>query len=234
MEEGTIRRRIVDSREPWEIAEKLLESGWEREALASGDFRIIAHDGKKVGITRKTISDLLNSIAGKRDPKTGKRGKPFGVQLEEMLEVYDLKIFLFEGTWTGLTDGDKIITPSRGIEAYTWDFVWDFIRSWQDRGFTLEMTRNQGHTIRRLNRLYAYYQKPYHTGGATVKSSVGDDRVMAFPLGTRGKCAIDLLNHFGSLTAVGQAKISDLLEVNGIGRVKAEAVRIHFNKDGRK
>ena len=53
--------------------------------------------------------------------------------------------------------------------------IWNYIRRWQDKGVTLELTMNEGHTINRLNKLYALYQKPYSLSANTRKFT--DDRV---------------------------------------------------------
>jgi ERCC4-type nuclease len=56
-----------------------------------------------------------------------------------------------------------------------------------------------------------------------------DDRVMAFPRGCRGKTAEAVLGVFKSLTAVGNAEVSDLMHVDGVGEKKAQTIYDHFN-----
>lgn len=210
-----IRAKIADTAEPWEIAQKLLETGWERKRLYSGDYMFFAHDYKKVGITRKTVEDLLASI-----------GQTFAKQLEEMLDYYDIRIILLEGSWKKVTSG-SIIT-GRGTAYQTWDMVWNYLRRWQDKGFTLELTTGMGHTIDRLNKLYALYQKPYSMSASTKKFT--DDRVLAFPSGCRGKTAMDCLERFGSLREVAMRHPFQLEIVNGVGKKKAELIYSHFNR----
>lgn len=224
------RKRVADTAEPWSITSKLLELGWERQRLVSGDYKFFAHDFRKVGITRKTVSDLLSSIISRKDPYTGDAKKSFGQQLEEMLEFYDQKIILLEGSWKVIAEDDRLVS-GRGVEPYTWSFVWNFLRTWQDRGFTIEITRSEEHTIRRLNQLYAYYQKPYRTGGAV--RGVGDDRVLAFPVGCRGKTALKVLDQLGSLAAVASTPLDELLKIEDIGPTRGEKIIIHFHRDGR-
>lgn len=228
MTESKPRIRIADTREPWIIQERLIEAGWERKPLWAGDYWFFTYDFKKMGITRKTITDLLSSI-GSNNPMH--KGKKFGQHLEDMLEVYDLRIILVEGSWSQVKSSGSIVT-SRGIEYMTWDMVWDFLRTWQDKGFTLELTSNEGHTIKRLNRLYAYYQKPYHTG-AIVHHHSGDDRILAFPSGCRGKTAETILQTLGTLHMVAEASREELEQFEKISKKKASLIYNHFNSDGK-
>lgn len=227
-QEQKTRTRLADTREPWIIQEKLIETGWERKQLWTGDYMFHSYDYKKIGVTRKTVSDLLSSI-GSSNPYH--KSKKFGQHLEDMLEVYDLRIIIAEGSWSQVKSSGNLIT-TRGIEHMTWDMVWDFLRTWQDKGFTLELTSNEGHTIKRLNRLYAYYQKPYHTG-AMVHHHSGDDRILAFPSGCRGKTAEAILEAYGSIHQVAEASIDDLMQFEKVGKKKAEAIYNHFNRNGK-
>lgn len=210
-----IRKKVADTTEPWEICEKLLETGWERQKLWSADYWFFAYDYKKVGITRKEVGDLMNSI-----------GQIFSKQLEEMLDYYEIKIILLEGSWKRVTTGS--IVTSQGIRYQTWDMVWNYLRRWQDKGFTLELTTSKGHTIDRLNKLYALYQKPYSLSG--VSRGFTDDRVMAMPSGCRGKTGLRVIETLGSLKAVGNTTIEQLLDIEDIGEKRAELIFNHFNR----
>jgi len=219
-----IRTKVMDSREPGTIREKLYELGWEQRTLYSGDYFFHAHDYKKVGITRKTVNDLLGSLSGSK--VNGKRQYPLPKQLEEMLDEYGILIFILEGSWRTVSPSMNIIS-SRGIEYHTWSMVWNFLRRWQDKGFTLELTINEGHTIQRLNELYALYQKPYSLSALTKNYT--DDRVLAFPSGCRGKTAMDCLTQFGSLLDVALADPDDLMEIDGVGKKKAWLIHNYFH-----
>lgn len=208
------RQKLVDTREPEIIRQKLLTTGWEQKALWSGDYFFLSHSYQKVGITRKTVDDLMNSI-----------GEIFSKQLEEMADYFDLKIILLEGQWTKVKDS---IETSRGIRYQTWDMVWNYLRRWQDKGFTLELTSNEGHTIDRLNALYALYQKDYSLSANSKQFS--DDRVLAMPSGCRGKTGLKAIETLGSLRDVANATIEQLLTVEGIGNKKAENIYQHFNR----
>lgn len=220
------RKKVMDDREPGNIRMKLFEVGWEQGHLYTGDYWFFTHNYKKVGITRKSIDDLLGSLSGAKSPD-GKRRYPFPKQLEEMLDEYNILIIILEGSWSKVRPSEKLIS-SRGIEYHTWSMVWNFLRRWWDKGFTPELTINEGHTIQRLNELYALYQKPYSLSSASRDYT--DDRVLAFPSGCRGKTAMDCLAQFGSLTTVGLASVEDLQQVEKVGGKKAALIHNHFNK----
>ena len=207
--------KIVDSNEPGEMRMKLIETGWEQRHLSIGDYWWFTHDYKKVGVERKAIGDLLASI-----------GDKLSRQLENMLDHYDLNILLLEGSWQKVSTGELI--TARGIQYQTWTMVWNYLRRWQDKGITLELTINEGHTIHRLNELYALYQKPYSLSAGT--RDVADERVLAFPSGCRGKTGIDCLAYFGSLADIANAFPDELEEVEGIGSKRAELIYNHFHK----
>ena len=209
------RIKVVDSNEPGVMREKLLEVGWSQARLESADYWFFDIDYKKVDIERKEVNDFMASL-----------GDRLANQLEKMLDHYDTVILLLEGNWRNIA-GKEILT-SRGISYNTWAMAWNFIRSQQHKGVTLELTTSMGHTIQRVNELYAWYQRSSHTGGMSHKTFT-DDRIMAFPRGCRGKTAELVLAMFKSLVAVGNAEVSDLMHVEGVGEKKAKDIFAHFN-----
>jgi len=214
-QEQKARIKVMDANEPGEIRMKLYEVGWEQRKLAIADYWFFTHDFKKVGIERKEIGDLLNSI-----------GDKLSRQLENQLDHYDLNILLLEGSWKKVSSGE--ILTARGIQYQTWTMVWNYLRRWQDKGVTLELTISEGHTIQRLNELFALYQKPYSLSAKTKDFT--DERVLAFPSGCRGKTAMDCLEYFGSLAVIASVFPEELEEVNGVGSKKALAIYDHFHK----
>ena len=205
--------KLVDTREPSKIRLKLLEYGWQQKQMFSADFAFLTHSFQKVGITRKSTGDLLNSI-----------NEVWAKQLEEMLDYYDIKIILIEGSW-------RTITPSfvAGAGNYlTWSGIWNYLRRWQDKGFTLELTTSTGHTIKRLNELYALYQKSYSLSAMTRKFA--DDRVLAFPSGCRGKTAQQILDNGKSLADISQMTVEELKQYEKIGDKKASLIVEHFQR----
>ncbi len=220
--------KVVDSREPSEVRTRLLELGWEQKELYSADYWFFTHDYKKVGIERKEVGDLFASLSSITDEVTGqKKGSRLTTQLENMLEHYDYTILLIEGNWKQVADG-KVVS-SRGMEYFSWSMIWNYIRSRQHMGTTIELTLSLNHTVKRLNELFAWYQQPFHTGGLS-NTTYTDDRILAFPKGCRGKTAAEVLKVFKSLTAVGNADKNDFFNVPGIGDKKAELIYNHFNR----
>lgn len=214
-----IRHKLVDDREPRLIKEKLLELGWEQKRMYSADYLFYTHNMKKVGVERKSIDDLVSSL-----------GDRMSSELINLTEYCDYCILLVEGSWKMVLG--KIMS-NRGVESYLWSTIWNYIRSWQDYKITLELTTDEGHTIRRLNELYAYYQDPNHTGGIN-KKTFSDRRIMALQCGGIGeKLGQALLDKFGTIRNIANATVQDYLTVEKIGQAKAEALYAHFNKDGR-
>ena len=95
------RVREVDTAEPFEIAGKLIETGWERNHLFSGDYFFMTHSFQKCGITRKTTDDLLQSIFLGEDKAKSLGKHSFKMQLSEMLDYFDF--CNCRGLWAGTT-----------------------------------------------------------------------------------------------------------------------------------
>jgi len=206
--------KLVDTREPQELRYKLIELGWEQKILVSGDFTFITHDGLKVGITRKTIDDLSNSI-----------GENFAGQMEEMLDCYDIPIILVEGSWQPIIE--KRIHHG-GVEYPAWDLIWNWLHRWFAKGFICELTVSIEHTIHRLNVLYALYQKPYSMSAKSKRFA--DERILALPSGVRGTTGFTVLRACGSLKTVANLEVSELNTIPGVGNKKANLIWNHFNR----
>jgi ERCC4-type nuclease len=209
--------KIVDSMEPDLIRTKLLELGWKQKRLYSADYMFWTINYKKVGVERKSVSDLLNSL-----------GERLSNQLYKQLEYFDFNILLIEGSWKTVYN---TVANIRGMEFYQWSTIWNFLRTWQDRGMTIELTTSEGHTVKRLNELYAYYQKDVHAGGLKRSTISGDPRLLALQCGGIGpKLGTALMKKFGSLKAIANASASEFESVEKIGKTKALAIFNHFNK----
>lgn len=211
-----LQPKVVDCREPQEIKDKLLEVGWTTSQLLSADYFFWSHDFKKIGIERKEINDLLNSI-----------GDRLSRQLEQCFDFYDTTILLIEGSWKTVSAEDNMVS-GKGIERSTWRMVWNYLHQFKRKGLIDELTVNSGHTVKRINELYALYQKPYSLSGKSKEFE--DDRVLAFPSGCRGKTAMDCLMMFGSIDMLCKAKPEDLLHVPNVGQKKANLIWNHFHK----
>lgn len=210
-----IRLKYVDSREPDNIRMKLLEYGWNQTQMESGDYSFQSNDYKWIGITRKTVTDLIGSI-----------GDRFAYQLENMLDYYTVNIMIIEGSWSNLRP-DKVTKYNGDLSNMTWDSIWNWLHRWLAKGFVLELTTSPEHTIHRLNVLFALYQKSYSLN-AKSKDYV-DDRILAFPSGCRGKTAMSLLKGRSLKEVVSMSE--DWYKANGekIGDKKAATIWNHFN-----
>ena len=207
--------KLVDTREPEELRMKLLEVGWQQKRLWSADFAFLTHSFQRVGITRKSTPDLLGSI-----------NEIWAKQLEEMLDYYDIRIILLEGSWANIKP--SVVLGATGVSYLTWDGIWNYLRRWMDKGFSLELTTSLTHTSHRLNNLYALYQKAYSLSAMTHKFA--DDRVLSMPSGTRGKTGQKVLDELGSIQAIANAPEERLLRIEGIGQKKANLIFNHMRK----
>jgi len=207
----------MDANEPGVIRYELHKLGWQQERLYAGDYWFFTHDFKKVGIERKTVEDLLSSI-----------GDRLSRQLENCLEHYAICVLLIEGSWQKANPSQHMIT-NRGIAYQSWDMVWNYLQRFMDKGIRLQLTVNEGHTIHRLNELYALYQKSYSL--SSMSREFTDDRILALPSGCRGKTGMKVIEMLGSLKLVANAEVEQLLEIEGIGEKKAQSIYNHFNKE---
>lgn len=211
-------RKIVDVNEPEIIRTKLLETGWFQKKLYSADYMFLTINYLAVGIERKSIPDFASSL-----------GDRLSEQLYRMSEHFDISILLLEGSWQIVRDQVMVV---KGVESWGWSMVWNYLLSCQlSKGIALYFTVNEGHTIKALNELYAYFQKAVHTGGVN-RSIVGDPRLLAFQCGGIGpKIGKGLLEKFGSLKNVANATVEDYLEVEKMGKIRAQRLFDHFSKN---
>ena len=207
--------RQVDTREPWELRERLIQTGWEQDTLYSGDFRFTAHDSTAVGVTRKTHVDLLASV-----------GETFAQQLEEMLTEYPICIFLLEHSpeviWN--RQDDTLMTGNARRPRLS---VANWLHRFLAKGFILERTNSLAHTASRLNELYALYQKPYSKSANSRRFA--DERLNALPSGVRGKIGEGLLERH-SLRELANMTLEQLESEDGIGSERAYRIFKHFNR----
>lgn len=210
-------KKIVDAKEPEIIRTRLLEMGWYQQSLYTGDYAFHSINYKSIGIERKSIPDFASSL-----------GERLSEQLYRMTEHYDISILLLEGSWQIVRDNVMVV---KGIESWGWSMVWNYLLSCQlQKGIALYFTANEGHTIKAVNELYAYFQKIVHTGGIN-RSIVGDPRLLAFQCGGIGpKIGKALLSKFGSIKTVADASIEDYLGIEKMGKVRAQRLHDHLTK----
>ena len=209
--------KIVDSAEPSQIRDKLNELGWQQRRLAVGDYQWWSCQYDKVIVTRKTVSDCLNSL-----------NEHFGKQLEEILESAQIAILLIENPWKWTKDTGQLVTTYR-IEKHVKKEVLNYVHRWQAKGFILERTSSWQDTVDRLNELYALYMKPYSLSARS--KGYADERLLALPSGLRGKAGERLLNS-RSLRDIANMSSDEILsaKVDGIGKKRANLCFEHFNR----
>jgi ERCC4-type nuclease len=207
--------KLVDSREPEIIRTALKKTGWEQDTLNSADFGFFTADNRSVGIERKTVPDLINSIMSR-----------LPMQFYRQLEDYEINILMIEGRW-GM-QLNKIVTSGQ-MYNITWEAVFNFVRTWQDRGLTIEWSLDTGHTVQRLEELYQYYQKIEHSGGIDRNTS-GDSRLIALQCpGIGPKLAAVILAKYGTIQFAANADYVQLAkDIPGLGMKKAMALYNHF------
>jgi hypothetical protein len=133
---------------------------------------------------------------------------------------------MIEGSWKQLSP-DAVTKFNGELSNMTWDSIWNWLHRFLVKGFVLELTTSEQHTIHRLNALFALYQKEYSVS-AKSKDYV-DDRVLAFPSGCRGKTAISLLKGRSLKEVCSMSE--DWYKEHGlkVGDKKASTLWTHFN-----
>ena len=141
-----------------------------------------------------------------------------------MLQDYDISILMIVGPWE-MVNG-KFATNGGDVTGYTWSMVWNFLRTWQDRGVTLELCHDENHALNRICEIRSYYAKAIHTGAYVSRSSVSDQRIVALTAckGVGEKTAKDLLDKFKSLQEIVTVSQEQLSSVSGIGPKTAKKI----------
>jgi ERCC4-type nuclease len=208
--------RIVDSREHEKRRMIMLERGWVQQVLHSGDYAWLSKDQLKFGLTLKNVDDFLGS--------NGYRSELFAKQLDELLDAYDVAIFMREGsinydTATGIvlnTKGDHNIKDIR-----------NWLHRWQVKGLIIDQTYSLEETANRICELYALWQKPYSLSARSRKWA--DERVLALCSGLRGKAGQDALSNH-SIAELCMMGTRQLEELPGIGTKRALNLFNHLHR----
>ncbi len=212
--------RIVDSNEFEKRRMIMLERGWVQQRLHSGDYSWLSRNELKFGLTLKTTDDFLGS--------KGYRSDTFAKQLDEMLDTYDVVIFMREGgiSFDPATGYVLNVKGDHNIKD-----IRNWLHRWQVKGIVTEQTFSIEQTANRICELYALWQERYSFSARSRKWA--DERMLAMPSGIRGSTGQKILDHFGSLRAIAVAGKSQLTAIPGVGEKKAELVLNHFGYDHR-
>lgn len=202
----------VDSNESPFRRNFFLSRKWQQRQLNSGDYTFYTQDGSSVGIELKLMPDFISSLF-ERLPR----------QLHDMLQDYNISILMLVGPWE-MSAGQ--FTSNGNVTNYTWGMVWNFLRTWQDRGITLELCHDELHACNRICEIRSYYAKAIHTGAFINRSSCSDPRIAALTAckGMGEKTAQSLLNKFSNLEGIVLAKENDIVETPGIGPKMAKRI----------
>ena len=215
MKSGSIP--IVDSREPEEsIRVPLKLVGWQQQELETGDFSFLESGGSRVLVERKTVGQLLFDLA------SGQLSR----QLNALIAATDWPILVLEGQWVQ-TNGNLLGT------SYTWEQVWNYLQTWQDKGIRLQLTTSPTHTVRRVQELASYYAKDMHESAQRRQPGSVYLDVLCHVKGVGPAKAHRLLERFGDLGGVAIASIDGIMEVPGFPRSLATRVWLFWRNGGK-
>jgi ERCC4-type nuclease len=198
---------------------QLLIRGATKQRLDYGDIAIWAPVGGpegpvSIGIERKTISDLVNSM---------NTGRFVGHQLIGLMDSYDVVYLLVEGRYKANSDGllsvwsgNKWRIMSHGSRRFTYKEVFNFLNSMTVIcGVKILNTETIGHTAQAINSLVLWWSKPWNKHQAHLQPSKSQqvfDRIAG---------SIHLIKP-GIVHRVAK-------EITGVGWDKGREVAEHFN-----
>lgn len=196
-------------------------------------------DGEvEVGVERKKIGDLLNSIA------TGRLG---GHQLPGLLSSYHKVYLIVEGEWranpiTGIVEAPRRkgmwVDISKG-RKFRGDEVWAFLTTMENTGVIVRTTRNMTETCRMIENLERWWNKEWdkhRSHLAMHKRPMGMAAVLTTsPPSLLRRIAAELPHigvdrsrlverHFRSVVHMINAEEEEWMEVEGVGKVTAREV----------
>lgn len=199
---------VVDNREPDIIIALLLELGMdiERRTITPGDYIV----SSECGIERKTINDFINSVFN---------GRVFD-QVSRLLEVYEKPILILEG------DVEEELEKRDNPRSF-WGAL---LKLQSDMGITVLSTPSILHTSNLLYTLSKRLQKKnkknitiQHKPRLLTQKDLQIYVVSSLP-NIGEEIAERLLNYFGTVREVFLADTSDLIKVEGVGKIKAEKI----------
>lgn len=200
---------IVDNREPDIIIALLMELGIEveRRTITPGDYIV----SSECGIERKTVNDFVNSVFN---------GRVFE-QVSRLHEVYSKPILILEG------DFEYELEQRDNPRAF-WGAL---LKIQADMGIPVISTPSILHTSNLLYTLAKRLQKKnknniviQHKPKLLTLKDWQIYVVSSLP-NIGEETAEKLLNHFGSVREVFSANTTNLIKVEGIGKIKAEKIR---------
>lgn len=136
----------------------------------------------QIGVERKRIRDLVNSIAS---------GRLAAHQLPGLRGAYDVVYLVVEGVWKGDRSGELVISRDGGrtffpiTQGRKWgvESVWHFLMSVEVMaGVKVRMTRDEKDTARQLDSMYVWWQKEWgkHKSLDTMRRQEWEKGVVGF------------------------------------------------------
>lgn len=177
-----------------------------------GDYLV----SDRVCIERKTIRDFESSLVN---------GRLFN-QVKALSENYELPILIIEG------DRDEFMMNSNSIEGA---IISIYIRY----GVQSILSDSPEDTARILYNITKHEEREDNTEPSPKKGrkALSDSRFMEYIVGNipgvGGKLARSLLERFGSVSSIAGATQDELMEVDKIGKRKAEMIHRILNEDYR-
>lgn len=221
---------IIDTREPEWLRRAVKEAALKEpqlmvieEDVQYGDY-IFVYEGYTVGVERKSIRDLLNTVSTDR----------FRPQMAGILTSYTAPFLLIEGGIAESKDGNVITDGSESrFRASSLHGLLLFV---QEQRIRLLLSPSERVTPQRLMTLYNHFLDPNHKdlsndrlGVLHYKAVPGMEMLMGIP-GVGWKSSKLLMEHFGSVSEVCNATTDQLEKVKGVGRKTAQEIYKAFNQ----
>jgi len=236
---------LVDSREGSKDLVKLLEDSILVE-LESGDVAFAGNGPEgpiNVGVERKTVSDLINSVIS---------GRLSGLQLPRMKEEYERVYLVVEGICRGhaktkhleMLRGPywrEVVRGRKGYLNYKRGFSYEglchYLTTLEDlAGVVVRTTADLRATAVQIEYLHRWWSKPYtaHKGLCQiykrppptvhfVKPSLL--RIIASDIpGIGYSRSRAVAEHFKTFDALAEASIEEWMEIEGIGKTLAKSI----------
>jgi len=201
-----------------QVQNDLPNISWYEYPMEAGDYGWLTNEGWICLISRKTVSDLINSL----------KDKTLVGDLTRCLECAKVTILLIEDFMT-VTQTNQIKTRY-GIQPFTWPWLANALLEFQLAGVYIERTANPPHTARRLTELYTWFNKEEHTLLRSAMLSVTSTklppavRLLASLPGYGEHTAQRILSYFGTIRDFIAATPKERQKVGGIGKRRSEAI----------
>jgi len=210
----------VDTREPDTIMEllNLYDLDFEQNTLTSADFALYYSNEPIVGIERKTISDLVNSIINKR----------LFSQLDRMNKMYKVNVLAISGTMTEYED--MMLKRRRKVRTQT--IMGTLASAMTRNGCNIMWFEHDDYLVDCLCRMFkkvmqGKYGKIRSTNAKGFEAKP-ESTLMIVP-GIRLETAQRLIERFGTIKDIAMADKEELKEVKGIGDSRAQKIKELFN-----